>query len=39
MDEGQGHSRSNYDVFWRMPKIQTFIKSKGYKNSVNIKII
>ena len=31
MDEVQGHSRSNYDVFWHMPKIQTFVKLKDKK--------
>ena len=39
MSKGQGHQRSKYDVIWRVPKIQTFVKLKDYKKSQDDSII
>ena len=39
LSKGQGHQRSKYDVIWHVPKIQTFVKLKDYKNSQDYRII
>ena len=39
LSKGQGHWRSKYDVIGRVPKIQTFVKLKDYKNSQDDRII
>ena len=39
LSKGQGHRRSKYDVIWRMPKIQTFVKLKDYKKFQDGRII
>ena len=39
LSKGQGHQRSKYDVIRHVPKIQTFVKLKDYKNSQDDRII